>query len=349
MVQQLPDVPGHATASPDGNWIIALTPPPTTKTSYLPTLRLYDKTGAFVTEIPSNGAPAFGWAWLPDASGVFIGLDAPQHAATLAIAELDGAITMTGLQFANPLLSRDGSWIVAEHQDGCCASIEQKEIWVAPRHGGDPRVLVRTRTAGRIQPIALLGIDSHDRVLYRDSDAIMRVPIAGSAPEELTRGSEYANVIMGDVSPSGRAILFRGFDPARWYAVSDIRDAPFRWSENAWGSILEQGSKASGTRAMWWNDDSLLTVKAGRVWLIPIGGDNFGELPLALGPHDFVLAFSGRRALLARDMRATVVDLTSGRETDLGVTLNDPRGTFGSPLADGHFLLSTLSATYRVD
>src|SRR2546428_3025798 len=83
--------------------------------------------------------------WLPDSSGVFVELAAGQRAGPLGIISVDGVLE-TGLDYPNPALSPDGKWIAAEHQEGCCAGIRIREIWVAPRSGGARRTLVTSAT-----------------------------------------------------------------------------------------------------------------------------------------------------------------------------------------------------------
>lgn len=340
-VRVLTGIRGRALASPDGRWIAATEPAPA---GDAPAVSLYDSAGKRVAHLT-----AWSWSWLPDSSGLYVGLDAPQRAPDLFIAELDGTLTRTGLQFAHPLLSRDGAWIVAEHQEGCCAAIATKEIWIASRHGGTPRVLARTRATSQ-QPIALLGIDAKDRVVYRDGDAIMRVAITGGAPVTLASGREYATTIMSDTTPSGFAILVRGYDPMRWYVVWN--DAVFAWND-AWGTILldaQSPSKLWGPRPLWYDANTVVVAMGTRLGLRQVGEANAGELGVTLEAGDRPLALAGRRLLLARGSHPIVLDLATGRIGDTGIDLgHDTLSTFASPLPSGSFIVSTGYATYRVD
>ena len=340
-VRVLATVPGRAMASPDGKWIAATEPAPSADA---PAVSIYDIAGKRVARFT-----AWSWSWLPDSSGLYVGLDAPQRAPDLFVAELDGTLTRTGLQFAHPLLSRDRAWIVAEHQEGCCAAVEIKEIWVAPRHGGTPHVLARTRTTS-LQPIALLGIDANDRVIYRDSGAIMRVALTGGTAETLASGGEYATTIMGDTTPSGFAMLIRGYDPARWYVVWN--DAVFAWND-AWGTILLDGqspSKLSGPRPLWYDANTLVVTMGTRLGLRQVGEANAAALGTDIENGDKPLAIAQRRLLLARGPHAIVLDLETGRAGDTGIDLGpDTMSTFASPLPSGSFIVSTGYATYRVD
>lgn len=338
-VHVLTGIPGRALASPDGRWVAATELAPDA-----PAVSIYDSAGKRVARLT-----AWSWSWLQDSSGLYVGLDAPQRAADLFIAELDGTLTRTGLQFAHPLLSRDGQWIVAEHQEGCCAAIEIKEIWIAPRHGGTPRVLARTRTTEQ-QPLALLGIDAKDRVVYRDGGAILRVPIASGAPVTLATGSEYATTIMGDTTPSGFAMLIRGYEPMRWYVVWN--DAVYAWND-AWGAILldaQSPSKLWGPRPLWYDANTVVVANGVRLGLRQVGEANAGELGTRLEAGDRPLALAGRRLLLARGSHAIVLDLATGREGDAGIDLGpDTMSTFASPLPSDSFIVSTGYATYRID
>lgn len=340
-VHVLAGVPGRALASPDGKWIAATEPAPS---GDAPAVAIYDAAGKRVAR-----HTAWSWSWLPDSSGLYVGLDAPQRAPDLFIAELDGTLTPTGLQLAHPLLSRDGASIVTEHQEGCCVAVEVKEIWVAPRRGGRPRVLARTRTTQQ-QPIALLGIDAQDRVLYRDGDAILRVPIAGGAASALASGSDYATTMMGDTTPSGFATLIRGYDPARWYVVWN--DAVFAWND-AWGTILvdaQSPSKLSGPRPLWYDANTLIVSAGTRLGLRQVGEANAGDLVVALETGDRPLAVARSRLVLARGRHTIILDLATGRAGDADIDLGqDTMNVFVSPLPSGAFVVSTGYATYRID
>jgi hypothetical protein len=137
--------------SPDGKWLASATVG--VAPSYF---TLFDIDGKRLRTL-ELAMPSF-W-WLPDSSGVFIALDAPQRAPSLGIVDVNGGGPRnTGLQMGGATLSRDGKTIVANHQDGCCVAIEQRQIWVAPRAGGPSKVLVTTST-DKTQPIGVVGVD----------------------------------------------------------------------------------------------------------------------------------------------------------------------------------------------
>src|SRR6185503_9541362 len=126
-VRRLEAVDGRAAISPDGKWLgvtaaAGVGPFP---------FRLYDIEGRLqrTFDIPTPN-----WRWLEDSSGIFVGLDAPQRAAALGVVDLAGGTARdTGLQMSGEALSRDRTWIVAVHEEGCCVSIIRREIWATLR------------------------------------------------------------------------------------------------------------------------------------------------------------------------------------------------------------------------
>jgi len=71
----------------------------------------------------------------------------------------------------------------------------------------------------------------------------------------------------------------------------------------------------------------------------------------SLRSDDMVLAHDRGRLLVARGKSSLVVDMATGTETDLAVetTSDGARTSRGWALPGGGFVLSTLTATYRID
>jgi hypothetical protein len=352
--RRIDGVGGRAQVSPDGKLIAAPEAPPAGKVPYTPAALVYDLDGKLVRRIE---APGGSWRWIPDSSGLFVALDAPQRSPSLGIVDLaTGTVRDTGLQMAGASLSRDGKWILAVHQVGCCVAIEQREIWIAPRAGGSARLFLRSKTE-RQQPIGILGIDAQDRLVYRDHDEILRVPIAGGTPQSL--GTLASAMVLsnekgftdGDTSPDGMAMLVRTYDPVRWHIVANDQVTP--WVDNI-GSIVEdrQGLRLQFYAAAMWTGPHSLLVRASTGELSSF--DAITGLPTALRASieasDLALAYGGGRLLVARGKTAVAIDTATGRQGDIGVELgSDLEGSRAIALPSGGLILSTGTATYRID
>lgn len=344
----MPSVPGHATVSPDGRWIATLKRAPAG--SIFETIQLFTIDGTPTREITDAGVF---WGWLPDSSGLVVAPDLPQRAPPLAIIELDGRVVATELQLSHEMLSRDGKLIVAEHQEGCCVAVVQREIRVARRDGTATRTLVTSQVPSEPQTVALLGIDASDRAVYRDGTKIMRIPLAGGATTTIATSAEYARVVSGDTSPDGAAILARGYEPTRWYVIAN--DRVTAWDDAA-GSVVQNGSsevvrKGQGDAALWVGpraflardqSGALFSVDAVTSTRVPHGARVVGG--------DVVLAHQSGTLMVVRGGVVVLIDMNTGVVSETGLDLRpNSGGAQAKALPSGGFVLSSSSATYRID
>jgi hypothetical protein len=334
-------VPGHAVASPDGRWIVS----PRGRLLESP-LQLFTIDGTLVRELGGTGGI---WSWLPDSSGVFVALMVPQRAPPMGIAELDGRLIATELQLSQETLSRDGTLIVSEHQEGCCVAIIQREIRVARRDGAGTHTLVRSTSADPT-PVSLLGIDASDRVVYRDGTRILRIPIAGGSAVPLATAPDLFRVGAGGTSPDGLVIVARGYEPARWYAIAEHEVRPV---DMGTGALVEDGDLLIGKhRGILWVGPHALLLRDPTGSLTELDALSLGRTPIAarLLATDVVLAHDRGRVLVVRGSAVVVLDLSSGNATTTGLDLRlDADGTRASALPGGGFIVSSPTATYRID
>jgi len=335
----LTNVPGNAIASPDGRWIVAQR----TTTLESPLL-LFNAQGVLVRELAAIGG---GWSWLHDSSGVFAAVDFPQRAPGMHIAELDGRLVSTELQLSHETLSPDGKLIAAQHQEGCCVAVTQREIRVARRDGSGTRTLV-TSASDDAQPVALLGIDASGRLVYRDGPRIMRVSLAGGVATSLATSPDFARVVSGGTSPDGLVVMARAYDPARWYAVSgdDVRSL-----DGTIGVVIEDWIRVKEQEALWVGPHTFLARDdTGAVFRIDPVTSTRTRTSARLLNIDFVLAHQRGWLLLVRGREVTLLDLGTGTVRHSGLDLNlDAEGARATALPGGGFIVSTSSATYRID
>jgi hypothetical protein len=314
--------------------------------------------GAIETSTPGLSGD---FAWLPDSSGLFVATSAPQRAGPLAILELDGTLTPTELQLANPMLSRDGMTIVAEQQEGCCMNIVQRELRVSGRHGGPARALVTSSLpAAQTQPIALLGIDAQDRVLYRDGDRVALVPLAGGAKIELAipPGLVPSRLLADSVSPDRSVILLRSFDPTATWMFFEGAIQPF---PSEAGPIVRIGeaTKGYGRGAIWLGPQRILvrsinndaaSYDLGRY--TPGYGSNALDTIGTPGtpgvgiPVDAILAYRDGALLWRSGQRVRVMTLGTGLDRDTGLEV--PLTTVVAVGIQNGFLIGAASLTYVV-
>ena len=340
---------GRVQLSPDGKWIAFTPPQPSGKgIPWTPAIELHDIDGKLISSVE---VPVPNWTWMPDSSGIFVWMDAPQRPATLGVLDITGtAPRATALMMADQTVSRDGRWIIAVQAAGCCMSITYPEIRIAPRGGGDATSLVAAKTDAR--GVALLGIDARDRVVYRDGDQILRIGLSGGTPQVLGSIADFKTTMAGSTSPDGTVILVRGYEPQRWYVIANDRAS--LWDDSTGEIVADfQGERLLFGKAARWIGSHTLLVRAPSGALTSF--DALTGLPTvtkaSLRPDDIVLAHDRGRLLVARGKSSLIVDITTGFETDVPVeTLSDGARTSRAwALPTGGFILSTLTATYRID
>jgi len=340
-------VPGRATVSPDGKWIVALTRP--SSGSIFEAIQLFTIDGAPTREFTDIGVF---WGWLPDSSGIFVAPMVPQRAPPLAIVNLDGRVISTELQLSHQTLSRDATLVVAEQQEGCCVAIIQREIRVARRDGSGTRTLVTSQMPPpEPQSVALLGVDASDRAVYRDGNRIARVPLTGGAATTVANSADYARVIPGSTSPDGAAMLARGYEPARWFVIAN--DRVTAWDDNL-GSIVEDGNPGftkTGPAALWVGPHTVLARdQAGLLSTVDTLTNARTQQAARLLSGDVVLAHHSGTLLIVRGGVVVLLDMRSGAVRDTGLDIRpDSGGAHGAALPSGGFVLSSSSATYRID
>lgn len=230
--------------------------------------------------------------WLPDSSGVFVEVATEQRAGPLVIVSVDGGVLDTGLEYANPALAPDGKWIAAEHHEGCCAAVRVREIWVAPRSGGAPHVLATSATAQDVQqPIALLGWDAQDGVLYRDGDAVWRAALDGTRTAlALPPSARGRALTKAGTSPDHAVLLVCATDPLAWWTVANGMVAALPPAMRpAWRL---RGASCSRSNEVPWYQEHELVLKdvAGKLHLFDAAWDR--DRPISILPSDAVLGAS---------------------------------------------------------
>ena len=338
-------VPPRAILAPDGKWLAAMEPPPAGKTPYEPTVLLYDVSGKFVARVVIGGGM---YGWLPDSSGLYAATSLPQHAPPLAIIENDGRVTTTQIQFSDTVLSSDGKWLVSEQQENCCMNIVTRELLVSSRDGKTTRSLATASSEDR-PSVALIGIDSHDRVVYRDGDAIKRVALAGGTPETLASSGDLSRAAGIGTSPDRTVMLIRGYEPDRWYVL--VNDKVPSWDDGPYKIAGTSPSAAAKgvLLPLWAGPHSVLVRDATSVGSYDFTSGTMTRLG-ALGRDDVILAYGPRRLLVVRGSSAIVLDTSASTEADTHVDVgNDLLSVTASVLPSGSFILGTVSATYRID
>ena len=293
--------------------------------------------------------------WLPDSSGLFFASSAPQRAGPLGIVEVDGRVTHTELQLADTVVSPDGRTIAAEHQEGCCASIIQREIRVSPRVGGPARVLVRsTMPPTMTQPTTILGVARDGRILYRDGARIALVGFDGSRAEDLRvpDALDASRLLTVQPAPDGAAIVMRTYDPITWWLFADGAIRP-----------LPTGVEpvTSQRREMLWvrNNELLVRATGGSLGALDVVTHGVRTFPVTLPaptspipmlPLVWAAVGVGHGKLLWMDgTRLRISDLTTGRVEDGRLAVSDPAAVRAEALPGGGFLVLTQQGAYRVE
>lgn len=318
---------------------------PSRTTPIEPSVLLFSSDGALVRRLA--GATLF--SWLPDSSGLFVATTIAQRAPDLSILEIDGRLVTTQIQLADETLSRDGKWIVAEHQEGCCVAIVQREIRVSSRDGRETRTLVRSQ-AEEMQPVALIGLDAADRVVYRDGERLMRIPLAGGTPTVIASSADLVRTVGGSTSPDGGAMLVRGYQPDRWYVLASDRLVPFDRAQGEPVADLNV-SLMKSSLALWIGPHTLL-VRAddGTLSRYDAITGTRSALAARLADGDTVLAYGHGGVLVLRGRQPILIELATGRVRESGLDVGwEARGVPSSALPGGGFLLSSSGATYRLD
>ncbi len=345
----IPSVPGRATVSPDGRWIAAVKSP--AGASIFDSIQLFTIDGTPTREITDAGVF---WGWLSDSSGLFVAPTIPQRAPPLAVVNLDGRVIATELQLSHQMLSRDAALIVAEHQEGCCVAIIQREIRVARRDGSGTRTLALSASTAEPSSVSLLGVDAQDRAVYRDGTQIRRIPLGGGAASALGTSPDYERLLSGSTSPDGLAILTAAIRDGRSYVIANDRVS--LW-DDALGLIVEESTPPSSSKSggghVWVGPHSFLvrdpssgslsTVDAVTTTRTPNSGQLIGG--------DLVLAHQRDTLLVVRDRIVVVlIDLRTGAVRDTGLELATGGGSpSGAALPGGGFVLSSGTSTYRID
>jgi hypothetical protein len=335
-------VPGSATSSPDGRWLVAQG-----QRDGSP-LQLFTIDGTPVREFDAGRF----WAWLPDSSGLFVALEIPQRAPPLAILELNGRVTTTDLQLSGQMLSRDGTLIVAQHQEGCCVAIVQREIRVARRDGTGTRTLVSSTVTSEPTPVTLLGIDSADRAVYRDGTNIMRIPLVGGTRVVLATSPDYARLPNGSTSPDGNAILTMPVRGGGWHIIANDRVAAW---DGALGVIVDDPNPFPfkyGFAPVWVGPHSFLVRDPNSDSLSTFDAITATRTKQAaqLAPGDMVLAAQRETLLVVRGGFVVLIDLRTGAVRDIGIDLRpSSEAARGAALPTNGFVVSSPAGTFRID
>jgi hypothetical protein len=311
-------------------------------------LQFFTIDGALVREFDAGRF----WAWLPDSSGLFVALEIPQRAPPLAILELNGRVTTTDLQLSGQMLSRDGTLIVAQHQEGCCVAIIQREIRVARRDGSGTRTLVTSTVTSEPTPVTLLGIDSADRAVYRDGTDIMRIPLAGGTPVRLATSPDYARLPNGSAAPDGNAILTMPVRGGGWRIIANDRVAA--WDDTL-GVIVDDPNPFPfkyGFAPMWVGPHTFLVrdPDSGTLFTFDAVTATRTKQAARLLPGDMVLAAQRETLLVVRGGFVILIDLPTGVVRNIGIDLRpSSEAARGAALPPNGFVVSSPAGTFRID
>jgi hypothetical protein len=341
-VRRLDAVGGRAVTSPDGKWLGV-----TARAGAGPfPFHIFDVAGNLVRTFD---IPTPNWRWIDDSSGIFVALDAPQRSPALGIVELGGGAPRdTGLQMSFESLSRDGKWVVAAHEEGCCVAIVRRDIWAAPRVGGPTRVVATAKSTEQ-QAVAIFG-HVRDRVVYRDADMIFSVPITGGTPQRLgTTAGDWRKTFIGSAAPDGTVLMVLTVDPAIWSVVTG--DKASAWPSSAGEVVAMSTVDRPATTPVWTADHSLLARSATGA-LAAVNVVSLEQTPLAgkLEASDIAFAYRQLKLLVARGGELIVLDIASNSARPTGIDVGlKAAGVSGWALPGGGFIVALDSGTYRID
>ena len=272
--------------------------------------------------------------WLPDSSGVFVELTAPQRAGPLGIVEPDGHVTVTGLDNADPSLSPDGKWIAAERQEGCCVAIRIHEIWVAPRAGGPVRALVLS-TDPAPQPLTLLGWSPGGDVLFRDGPHFRSATLGGAVTELVAPAAAHARMpVSSGGSPDRQVVLICSADPQQFWVIAKgtVADPPTGLAP-AWP--LRQPWCSQPSEVRWSGGHELLFKDAAGIlrWFDAI---NLAQRTMTLPAGASIIAVSGDVLLVSIGGELDLISTSNGAIRPVGLRLSGPSA---QPIAGGRFFI----------
>jgi hypothetical protein len=146
-------------------------------------------------------------------------------------------------------------------------------------------------------------------------------------------------------------MLLRGYQPDRWYVIASDRLVP--WDPAAGDPVadLDISPTKSAPGVIWTGPHTFLVqARDGSLSAYdPLTGTQT-RLAARLSAGDSVLAHGHGAVLVLRGSRPILIDLATGTTRESGIDVGtDARGVPSSALPGGGFLLSTSSATYRLD
>lgn len=313
--------------SPDGSLVASMNPGASRITLYNPT--------GHAQATYSGIADA---AWLSDSSGLFLWQQDPSTPASgpLSIMDRQGAVHATGVNAGDPMLSPDGTWIVATDYGD---TIQHNQVVAFPRAGGQAHVLAQGADA--------LGWQTGN-VIYWSSGGVYSVaPTGGSArllaqvPNgEYLRPLLYLSEVLEEAnSPDDQALVAVGHRGELWViGGTQLRQPPSDASQTP-GLMWTGSHDVLGVQSQ--GDLTILDVLTGAV-VRDTGISAPSSVEAVVG--SWVVGASGTTSA---DFSA--VNLATKQQVDLGIF---PAQMRVLPLGQGGFLLHDSpgsGATYLVD
>ena len=281
--------------------------------------------------------------WLPDSSGVFVELAAPQKAGPLGVVSTDGRLIVTGLDDSSTALSPDGKWVAADRQTGCCVSIGMHEISIAPREGGTPRALVVSKDPA-LQPLLFLGWSATGEVIYRDGATFGRSTIAGRVTEIAAPDSAHTRMPgPGVASPDRRVILTCSADPQQFWIVANgaVTDPPAGLTP-AWPLRLPWCSQQSEVH---WLQGHELLYRDPSGQLVAFDAVAGARRPVRLPAGATIIAASDDVLLVSIGAELHLIAASTGLDRVVGLGLDR---VSAQPIAGGRFFIVAGRAGYLI-